>query len=164
VPIGRVLQAHGVAGEMLVAPYLHDRTYYERLDQVAMVQETGDLRHYHVQHVREAGERLLLRLAGIISRETARAFAGADLYVPRDGLPPPADGEFYWFDLEGLHVYTLEGEYLGRVVEFFPTGSNEVLVVRNGERELLLPFIRDVIASVDEARGRIDIRTIPGLL
>ena len=164
MPIGRVLQAHGVSGEMLVAPYLRDRMYYDRLDQVAIPRPEGGVRHYHVQHVRDAGDRLLLRLEGILSRETARALVGVDLWVPRDGLPPPADGEFYWFDLEGLHVYTLEGERLGQVVEFFPTGSNEVLVVRDGERELLLPFIRDVIASVDEARGCLYIRPIPGLL
>lgn len=164
MPIGRVVHAHGVAGEMLVAPYLPDRTYYGRVGEVAILQEDGGLQQYSVQRVREAGERLLLRLAGISSRETAQSFVGVDLFAPREGLPPPADGEFYWFDLEGLRVYTLEGEYLGRVVEFFPTGSNEVLVVREGERELLLPFIRDVIAAVDEARGCIHIRMIPGLL
>jgi 16S rRNA processing protein RimM len=149
---------------MLVAPYLDDRTYYGRVDQVAILQENGILQHYHVQHVRDAGERWLLQLAGISSREMARSLIGLDLYAPRDELPLPAEGEFYWFDLEGLLVYTLEGEYLGQVVEFFPTGSNEVLVVREGEREFLLPFIRDVIAAVDEARGCIYIRIIPGLL
>jgi 16S rRNA processing protein RimM len=149
---------------MLVAPYLDDRMYYKSVDQVAVLQTDGGLQHYGVQRIREAGERLLLQLGGISSRETARSFIGVDLFVPRDGLPPPAEGEFYWFDLEGLSVYTLEGEYLGHVVEFFPTGSNEVLVVREGDREILLPFIRDVIAGVDEARGCIHIRMIPGLL
>jgi 16S rRNA processing protein RimM len=164
VPIGRVLQAHGVAGEVLVAPYLHDRRYYARLEQVTVRPQEGSLQRYHVRHVREAGERLLLSFEGILSREAARALVGVDLCAPREGLPPPADGEFYWFDLEGLPVYTLEGEYLGHVIEFFPTGSNEVLVVRDGERELLLPFIRDVIAAVDETRGCLRVRLIPGLL
>jgi 16S rRNA processing protein RimM len=164
VPIARVVQAHGVTGEMLVAPYLDDRMYYNRLDQVAILQADGGVQCYGVQRLRDAGERLLLRLGGITSRETARSFVGVDLFVPRAELPPSADGEFYWFDLEGLLVYTLEGEYLGHVVEFFPTGSNEVLVVREGEREILLPFIRDVIAGVDKARGCIHIHMIPGLL
>jgi 16S rRNA processing protein RimM len=163
VPIARIVQAHGIAGEMLVAPYIDDRMYYNRVEQVAILQTDGGLQHYGVQRMRAAGDRLLLHLAGISSRETARSFVGVDLLVPRDGLPPPADGEYYWFDLEGLLVYTLEGEYLGHVVEFFPTGSNEVLVVREGDREILLPFIRDVIAGVDEARGCIHIRMIPGL-
>jgi 16S rRNA processing protein RimM len=94
----------------------------------------------------------------------ARTLVGCDLYVGRDELPPPPEGEFYWFDLEGLLVYTEEGLCLGRVEEFFPTGSNEVLVVRQGVRETLLPFIKDVILSVDAAQGKLHVRAIPGLL
>jgi 16S rRNA processing protein RimM len=84
--------------------------------------------------------------------------------VPRAELPPPLEGQFYWFDLDGLTVYTEEGECLGRVEEFFPTGSNEVLIVRKGGQETLLPFIKDVVLTVDEARRILHVRAIPGLL
>jgi 16S rRNA processing protein RimM len=94
----------------------------------------------------------------------ARSLTGLDLCVRRDELPPPPEGDFYWFDLEGLSVFTEDGECLGRVEEFFPTGSNEVLVVRKGSQETLLPFIKDVILAVDEARGILHVRAVPGLL
>jgi len=63
-----------------------------------------------------------------------------------------------------LAVYTQEGDFLGRVEDFFPTGSNEVLVVRDGAREILLPFIKDVILAVDDTQGSLRVRVIPGLL
>jgi 16S rRNA processing protein RimM len=94
----------------------------------------------------------------------ARSLSGLELYVRRAELPPPIEGEFYWFDLEGLDVYTEDGECLGRVEEFFPTGSNEVLIVRKGSQEILLPFIKDVVLAVDEARRILHVRAIPGLL
>jgi 16S rRNA processing protein RimM len=99
-----------------------------------------------------------------MSREATQVLAGLDLYVRRDELPPPADGEFYWWDLEGLSVYTEAGEDLGRVEEFFPTGSNEVLIVRKGPQEVLLPFIKDVVLSIDYQQRTMSVRLVPGLL
>jgi 16S rRNA processing protein RimM len=164
VPIGRVLHPHGTAGEMLFEPYLSDLTCYDRLCDVATLSADGQWQGYRVEHIRRAGERLLLRLEGCLSIDTARPLAGHDLYVRRDELPAPKAGEFYWFDLEGLSVYTEDEAYLGRVEEFFPTGSNEVLVVRKGAQETLLPFIKDVIVAVDESRGILHVRALPGLL
>jgi 16S rRNA processing protein RimM len=164
VPIARVLHAHGTRGEVLLEPYLNDLTCYDRLGEVAIALADGQWQSYRVAHIRRAGERLLLRLEGCLSVEAARPLAGRDIYVRRDKLPPAREGEFYWFDLEGLTVYTEDEVYLGRVEAFFPTGSNEVLVVREGSEETLLPFIKDVIMAVDCMRGILRVRALPGLL
>src|SRR5262245_63547055 len=149
---------------MLVEPYLNDLTCFDRLCEVAVLLADGQFQSYQVTHIRRVERRLLLQLEGCTSREMARSLAGYELCVQRDELPPPPDGEFYWFDLEGLTVYTENGACLGRVEEFFPTGSNEVLVVRKGLQETLLPFIKDVILAVDAAQGILQVRAIPGLL
>jgi 16S rRNA processing protein RimM len=164
VPIGRVLHPHGVGGEMLVEPYLNDLTCYQRLRDVTVLLADGQFQSYRATQVRSVGARLLLQLEGCVSREMARSLSGFELCVRRAELPPPSAGEFYWFDLDGLTVYTEEGECLGRVEEFFPTGSNEVLIVRKGRQETLLPFIKDVVLAVDEARRILHVRAIPGLL
>jgi 16S rRNA processing protein RimM len=164
VPIGRVLHSHGLEGELLIEPYLNDLTCFERLREVAVLHADGRFQSHQILHIRRMGERLLLQLEGCLSQEMARSLVGCDLCVRRDELQPPPDGEFYWFDLEGLIVYTEDGVCLGRVEEFFPTGSNEVLVVRQGVQETLLPFIKDVILAVDAAQGMLHVRAIPGLL
>ena len=75
--------------------------------------------------------------------------------MPRDRLPPPAPGEYYWADLEGLAVETTEGVPLGKVSHLFETGANDVMVVE-GERKRLLPFVTgQYIVSVDFEAGRI---------
>jgi 16S rRNA processing protein RimM len=164
VAIGRVLHPHGLEGEILVESYLTDLSCFDRLCEVAVLLADGQFHSYRVTHMRRMGERLLLQLEGCLSQNAARSLAGCDLCVRRDELPPPPEGEFYWFDLEGLTVYTEDGVCLGRVEEFFPTGSNEVLVVRQGVQETLLPFIKDVILAVDAAQGILQVRAIPGLL
>jgi len=79
-------------------------------------------------------------------------------------LPPPAADEFYYHEVEGFRVETTDGTYLGTVDETFSTGLNDVLVVRNADREHLIPVITDVIRAVDRNDRRIVIEPMPGLL
>jgi len=71
-------------------------------------------------------------------------------------LPAAADNEYCWSDLIGLEVINVQDEVLGKVTELLETGANDVLVVE-GERERLLPFIAQVILQVDLEAGRINV-------
>ena len=88
-------------------------------------------------------------------RDVVEAMRGTEIFVPRSALPPPNADEYYWVDLEGLVVSTVEGAELGTVSHLFSTGANDVLVVR-GDRERLVPFVQpDFIRSVDFEANRI---------
>ena len=91
-----------------------------------------------------------VKLRGCDDREIASALIGADIAVRRtqfaDDLVP---GEYYWADLEGLKVVTLEGVDLGSLDRLLATGANDVMVVL-GDRERLLPYIPgSVVQDVD---------------
>ena len=99
----------------------------------------------------------MVRFPGIEDRDSAEALRGTEVYVPRSALPPPSEGEFYWVDLEGLAVETVEGVALGMVSHLFSTGANDVVVVRDGAdgRERMIPFVRpDFIRTIDIDAGR----------
>src|SRR5262245_5714263 len=102
-------------GETLVEPYLNDLSCYQRLCEVSIPQADGQWQSYRVSQVRRVGERLLLRFEGCESRGGVRMLTGLELYVRRHELPPAPVGDFYWFDLEGLTVFTEDGECLGQV-------------------------------------------------
>jgi 16S rRNA processing protein RimM len=92
-------------------------------------------------------------LPGVVDRDAADALRGTYVWVPRAALPPPAPGEYYWVDLEGLRVLNLEGVDFGTVSHLFATGANDVLVAR-GDRERMIPFLEpDYIRSVDFETG-----------
>ena len=78
-------------------------------------------------------------------------------------LPP---GHFYIFDLVGLAVYTEDGQHLGRLKEVLQPGANDVYIVEpaDGEGEILLPAIKDVVLDVDLLGGRMLVRLLPGML
>lgn len=111
---------------------------------------------WQAQHVAEGGghgKGVIARLEGCDNREQAAALMNCDIRVLRDQLPATAPGEYYWSDLQGLEVVTLDNEPLGKVDHMLETGANDVLVVR-GERERLIPFVHDhVVKQVDLVAG-----------
>jgi 16S rRNA processing protein RimM len=99
------------------------------------------------------GKGLVVQLEGCDNRDLATALVGCEIAVHREQLPTLPPDEFYWTDLEGLQVKTIDGLDLGRVSHLFSTNANDVLVVQ-GERERLIPYLWDqVIRQVDLANG-----------
>jgi 16S rRNA processing protein RimM len=106
---------------------------------------------------RTTNKGVVATLPGIADRVAAEALAGAEVWVDRAQLPPPAPGEYYWVDLEGMTVVNLEGVVLGTVSHLLNTGANDILSVA-GERERLVPFIDgDFVKSVDFGQRRITV-------
>jgi 16S rRNA processing protein RimM len=117
-----------------------------------------------LEDARPHGTVVLLRVTGIASIEAAAPLVGATLSVSEHDLPEPAAGEVYVYQLAGLDVVTSSGEHLGTIERSFSTGANEVLVVQDGPREILIPMIADVVQTIDLPGHRVVIDPIPGLL
>ncbi|MBI1396451.1 MAG: ribosome maturation factor RimM [Betaproteobacteria bacterium] len=97
---------------------------------------------------------IVARIAGVDTPEQAAALRNRDVAVPRSALPPEAEGEFYWADLEGMSVANPDGADLGVVTGLMDNGAHEILVVR-GDRERLIPFVDHYVLDVDRETRRI---------
>ncbi|PCM43689.1 ribosome maturation factor RimM [Marinobacter sp. ANT_B65] len=110
---------------------------------------------------RRQGQAIVVRLKGISDRELARTYCGAEVRVPTAELPVLPEGEYYWRQLQGLDVFTVEGECFGRVDHLIETGSNDVLVVHAttgsiDQRERLIPYLPDqVVREVNLAEHKL---------
>ncbi len=104
---------------------------------------------------RRHGKGLIVRLPDCQDRDAAARYSGTEIGIFREQLPATNENEYYWNDLVGLRVVTLDGKELGIVDHLIETGANDVLVVR-GKREHLVPFIQgQVIDAVDLAERQI---------
>lgn len=97
----------------------------------------------------------IARVEGVDDRNAAAQVCGAEIGVDETVLPTADDGEYYWRELTGLRVATLDNDDLGTVKQVFATPAHDVLVVEDDERERLLPFVRQVVVKVDRQSGRI---------
>ncbi|MEE9302517.1 MAG: ribosome maturation factor RimM [Thiotrichaceae bacterium] len=103
------------------------------------------------------GKSVVAQLEGIDDRDQAFSMIGTEIGIKRDQLPKLSNDNFYWTDLEGVSVFTLDEVKLGNVGWVFNTGSNDVLVVKGkGDKEYMIPWIKeDVIKSIDLDESRI---------
>ena len=167
VVVGCLTQPYGLKGWIKVHSYTQPRE--NLLDLVCAGKRDCHMRYQGtwqsvvVEAGKEHGKGLIAKLKGVESPEQARLYSGCDLAVPAAALPPLADDEIYWHQLEGLRVIVSDpqrGELLlGRVDHLFETGANDVVVVKPCEgsiddRERLLPYLpQRVVLDIDLAAG-----------
>ncbi|OGA53291.1 MAG: ribosome maturation factor RimM [Betaproteobacteria bacterium RIFCSPLOWO2_12_FULL_62_58] len=155
VVMGRVSAPFGVKGWIKVQPFTAAAANLLSYT-VWWLGGGGGWLKYAVADVQVHGRSVVAQLEGCEDREAAARFRGMQVAIPRDALPTTDANEFYWADLIGLKVVNSAARDLGQVVRILETGANDVLVVE-GERERLIPFIADVIRKVDLAGGVITV-------
>lgn len=158
--VGRVVAPRGVRGELKVRPETDDPSRFALLDEVLLGEQR---RPFSVRGVRFFGGQVLLQLEGIDNRDQAETWRDAVVWIPKEQGLALEEGQYYYYQIEGLTAVTVEGEVLGRVIEVLPTGANDVYVVRGEGEDILLPAIRDVIVQVDLDAGRLVVRLMAGL-
>jgi 16S rRNA processing protein RimM len=164
ITIGRVLKTHGVKGEVKIEPLTDHPGRFRTLKRVLLVSPGEKKKECQVLSVRYAGDVPLLLLAGHDSPERARELNGWLVQIPEEEAVPLPEGQYYWFELIGMEVESEAGEKLGRITDIFPTGSNDIYVMKAGRREIYLPATKEVIRQVDRKARRMVIHVVEGLL
>ena len=161
--VGVVTNTHGLKGEIKVFPTTEDIRRFDDLPEVLI--DTGEgLCPYAVTQVKYSKNLVIVKLEGVDTIEAAEALKGRDMMVSRENAIPLEPGEFYIADALGLPVFDESGVQIGTLKEVFPTGANDVYVVkRTGKKDLLLPGIPQCVKKVDVDAGRIDVVVLDGL-
>lgn len=159
VVLGKIVAPYGLAGAVKVFPFADDPQAWAKLPcwwlgkegQPPECWRKADLRRCRLQN-----DLLVADLACLLDRNDAEAAKGLLVGVPREALPPAADGEYYWADLIGLDVVNTRDQSLGQVLGLIETPGNDVLRVGGAdENERLLPFVSAVVLEVDIPARRI---------
>jgi 16S rRNA processing protein RimM len=155
VLVGRIVGVSGTAGAVKLESWTDPRMQIFRY-QPWFLKTAGSEREIRGCRGREQGKGMIATLPGVDDRDQAAALIGSEIWVSRSAMPASRPGEYYWTDLEGMDVATVEGVSLGRVSHLFATGANDVVVVRDGERERMIPFVLEqYIKQVDLDTRRI---------
>jgi 16S rRNA processing protein RimM len=158
--VARVVGAHGIRGEVR-CELITD--FPERLKRARQLLIGEGHAPIGLERARLDRHGAILKLEGVDSRDDAERLRGQVLSVPGAEAVQLPGGTYFWHQIIGLRVRSDEGEDLGLVAEIIPTGGNDVYVVREDGREILLPAIKDVVREIDLAGGIMTVHMIEGL-
>ena len=158
--IGKIVKLSGLKGRLKVLSYGESSRGLEALVKVFVCEDIEHAVPFNVRYIRVKGGTFFLELEGVEGLEAADKLVGRSVFIPRERLP---DDEYYWEDIIGLDIVTEEGQRLGQITAILPTGSNDVYICNDGERETLIPAFDDVVQEIDIEKGLMVVRLPEGL-
>ena len=158
IEIGQIVNTNGVN------PFTDDISKFEELKYI-YIQLKSELKKVKIEQVRYNKNQVLLKLEGIDSIEEAEKYRNFYLKIEKKCQEELGEDTYYIVDLIGINVYSENDEYLGTIEDVFPTGSNDVYVVKdNLGKQILVPAIAEVVKEVELKNKKMVIKIIPGLI
>lgn len=160
--VGRIGRAHGVRGEVTVEVRTDDPG--ARFEPGAiLLTDPSSLGPLKIETVREHNGRLLLCFEGKADRNSAEALRNTWLLADVEIDADHSIGEFHITEIVGLKVFTETGAELGEVIDVLSLPSQDTLVIKSNEGEVLIPFVKHHVPEVDISSRRIVVANIEGL-
>ena len=163
LPIGKIAGVHGIKGDVKILPFegmqwLDSTTFFLMDSSGKLTQGTA------IKRIRRQKGIFIATLEGCASREDALALTGRLVCVRKKDLPALPEGEYYLSELEGMDVWTDDDRHLGRVINVFPTGANDVIEVKGQSGTILIPAIEGVVKEVSLAARKMTVHLMEGLV
>ena len=164
IPVGKITGTQGIKGLLKVHSFSGNIESLQACGSVTLKSREGILSKLELKSIAFNAGKLVIGFTGHDDINQVQSLVGSEICLLRSQLPEPDEDEYYWLDLIGLRVTTIEGADLGVIEDIFEAGSSDIYVVRGAGREYLIPAIADVISSIDLENGRMLVNPLEGLL
>ncbi len=162
--LGKITRAQGLQGELKVFLYSGQPENIFNYNELRLVDRDGVISSpLAVLKCRvHGGKAVILRLASITNRTDAERVEGCGVLLAKNLLPEVGENEFYWHHYQDKLVIDIEGNTIGRVDHLFTNGAQDILVIKAGNDEILIPVTKSIIVS--ETAEELTINPPPGLI
>jgi 16S rRNA processing protein RimM len=162
ISVAYIKAPRGFKGELTAIPYKQG-TQSLRPGLHVTLQKADNLYQCAIESIKFLNDRVGLKFNGIDDEQSAKNWRGAEVLVEEENLAPLEEGEYYHFQLEGAQIYFDNGAYVGKVMSIESLPLNDILNVATDNGEILIPFVKAIMKSVDINEKKIIIRKIDGL-
>jgi 16S rRNA processing protein RimM len=165
--VGKIVNTHGIRGEVRVISRTDfpEERYKLGNKLYLFMPKSSDPIELTVKSHRPHKNFNLLTFEGYENMGLVEKFKEGILKVPDSQLGELEENEYYFHEIIGCTVTTVSGEELGKVSEILTPGANDVWVIKGkGGKEILIPYIEDVVLKVDIKEKQITIEPLEGLL
>ncbi len=151
--IGKITGTHGLKGALKIVSFAESPAIFKKDLPINIGKRADQTTTCLINKVTPYKNGVRLFLHGIDDCDKAQKLVGHNLFIAKQVLPHTQDDSYYWFDLIGLKVFTVNNRYLGTLEDIIITGSNDVYVVHNlvekKKQEILIPAMVSVVIEIN---------------
>ena len=161
--IGQIVNTHGIKGEVKVFPLTDDASRFDKLKEI-YIESKDELVKYQIESTKHLKNTVVLKLKGIDTMNDSELLRNLYIKVGRwDAVRLPKDS-FFICDIIESEVFDIHGELLGKLKDVLQTGYNDVYVVKDDKREVLIPALKTVVKEIDLQNKKIIVDLPEGLI
>ncbi|WP_067729433.1 ribosome maturation factor RimM [Oceanobacillus damuensis] len=162
--IGKIVNTHGIKGEVKVMRISDFEERFEPGETVYVIKDEQPIELTIATHRMHKGFDLV-QFKGYDNINKVESFKGCKLKIYEGQLTDLAEDEYYYHEIIGCEVFTNDDRSLGEIKEILSPGANDVWVVKQAKgKDLLIPYIDDVVLEIDTAEKKVVIEPMEGLL
>jgi 16S rRNA processing protein RimM len=164
IAIGQITKSVGIKGELKVYPMTNLLQRFKLLRKVWLGLDDQGGSEYAVEAVRLGNDHVVLKLAGINQRTDSDSLKQYYVLIPDEQAVRGTEGSYFVHELIGMNVVTEEGVQVGTISEILHMPAGDIWEIRSGDKEILIPGVREFIRKVDVEGRKVVIHVIEGLL
>lgn len=164
--VGKIVNTHSLKGEVkVISSTDFEEQRFEKGTELLITRGNQVVKEVTVESYRTHKNNLLVKFVGIDSIEEAEKLKNLQIKIDSDNIGELEENEFYFHEIIGCEVFDENGKSLGEISEILTPGANDVWVIKsqNG-KEILIPYIEDVVKKIDVDNKKIDIEVMEGLI
>lgn len=162
--IGKIVNTHGIRGEVKVIPLTDEPKRFELLEYV-YIDNNRKIEKYTIDGIKYFKNMIIIKFEELKDMTSAEKLKQSIIKIPRELALPLEDDEYYVQDLIGIDVSTDAGKNLGTIKDIIFTGSNDVYVIETDDKkEILIPAIKQCIKQIDMNNKTMVVSLLEGLI
>lgn len=163
--VGKIVNTHGVKGEVRVIRITDFEERFTPGETVYLVKKKEEPVPLKIVNHRKHKNFDLLEFEGLNNINDVINFKNSILKIKEEQLTDLPEGDYYYHEILDCAVYTTDNENIGIIVDILAPGANDVWVVKQESgKEVLIPFIKDVVKNIDILNKKVVIEVMEGLL
>lgn len=160
--VGKIVNTHGVHGELKILPLTDDINRFKKLKNV-LIERINEFKEFRIESVKIMNSFIILKLEDINDLDNAKNYKDCYLKIDKSNAVKLPKDSYFISDIIGMQVKTIDGEELGNIKDVLQPGGNDVYIVENNGRDLMIPAVKEFINSIDLEQRLIIVKLIEGL-
>ena len=164
--VGKIVNTHSLKGEVkVISSTDFEEERFKKGSKLLITRGNQLIREVVVQSYRNHKNFLLVKFEGIDSAEEAEKLKNLQIKIDSDEVGELEENEFYFHEIIGCQVFDENDRNLGEIIDILTPGANDVWVIKgeNG-KEILIPYIEDVVKKIDITNKKVNIEVMEGLI